>query len=66
MSGTSETGGAAISNVTEDRLAAVSATIRTEIADLRAEMERRFAEQTRWIVGTGFAVGALIVAVVKL
>ena len=55
-----------ISNVREDRLAAALATIRTEIADLRAEMEKRFAEQTRWIVGTGVAVGALLVAVVKL
>ena len=42
------------------------ATIRAEISDLRAEMEKRFAEQTRWIVGTVVAVGALIVAVVKL
>ena len=55
-----------MSNVTEDRLAAALATIRAEISDLRAEMEKRFAEQTRWIVGTGVAVGALIVAVVKL
>ena len=53
-------------NVREDRLAAALATIRTEIAGLRAEMEKRFAEQTRWIVATGVAVGALIVAVVKL
>ena len=55
-----------MADVTEDRLAAALATIRAEIADLRAEMEKRFAEQTRWIVGTGVAVGALIVAVVKL
>lgn len=55
-----------MSNVTEDRLIAALATNRSEIAGLRAEMEKRFAEQTRWIVGTGIAVGALIVAVVKL
>ena len=55
-----------MSNVTEDRLAAALATVRAEISDLRAEMEKRFAEQTRWIVGTGVAVVALIVAVVKL
>ena len=55
-----------MSNVTEDRLAAALATVRAEISRLRAEMEKRFAEQTRWIVGTGVAVGALIVAVVKL
>lgn len=55
-----------MSNVTEDRPAAALATIRAEIAALRAEMKKRFAEQTRWIVGTGVAVGALIVAVVKL
>ena len=55
-----------MSSVTEDRLAAALATIRAEVADLRAEMEKRFAEQTRWTVGTGVAVGALIVAVVKL
>jgi len=28
-------------------------------------MENRFAEQTRWIVGTAVAVGALKIAVVK-
>lgn len=55
-----------MSNVTEDRLATALATIRAEIADLHAEMENRFAEQTRWILGTVVAVGALLVAVVKL
>ena len=45
--------------VTQDRLEAA-------ISHLRAEMERRFAEQTRWIVGTGIAVAAVIIAAMKL
>ena len=45
--------------VTQDRLDAA-------ISQVLAEMERRFAEQTRWIVGTGIAVAAVIIAAMKL
>ena len=44
--------------VTQDRLEAA-------ISHVLAVMERRFAEQTRWIVGTGIAVAAVIVAAIK-
>lgn len=37
--------------VSRDRLDATISGVRTEIADPRADIDRRFAEQTRWIVG---------------
>lgn len=37
--------------VTSDRLEAAIAGIRTEMAQLRADIEKRFAEQTKGIVG---------------
>ena len=45
--------------VTQDRLDAA-------ISQVLADVERRFADQTWWIVGTGIAVAAVIIAAMKL
>ena len=52
--------------VTQDRLEAAISQVLAEMGRRFGEMERRFADQTRWIVGTGIAVAAVIVAAMKL
>jgi hypothetical protein len=39
--------------------------LRAEIADLRAEMHRGFASQTRWMVGTLIAMTGIFAAIVN-
>ena len=55
--------------VSRDRLDAAISGVWTEIAHLRADIEKRFAEQTRWIVGwmTGLvaSAAAIIIAVLR-
>lgn len=54
--------------VTHDRLDAAIAGIRTEMAQLRAGIEKRFAEQTSWIVGwmTGLLASATAIIITVL
>jgi hypothetical protein len=54
--------------VSRDRLDATISGVRTEIADLRADIEKRFAEQTRWIVGwmTGLVASAAAITIAVL
>ena len=55
--------------VSRDRLDAAISEVRTEIASLRADIEKRLGEQTRWIVGwmTGLvaSAAAIIIAVLR-
>lgn len=55
--------------VSRYRLDAAISEVRTEIASLRADIEKRFGEQTRWIVGwmTGLvaSAAAIIIAVLR-
>ena len=54
--------------VNRDRLDAAIAGIRAEMAQLRADIEKRFAEQTRWIVGwmTGLVASATAIIIAAL
>ena len=54
--------------VSRHRLDATISGARTEIADLRADIEKRFAEQTRWIVGwmTGLVASAAAITIAVL
>lgn len=54
-----------MSTFTEARLAAAIAELRTEMAELRAEIERRINSQTRWVVGWNTGLAAIIIAVLR-
>lgn len=41
------------------------AEVRTDIANALLRIEERFASQTKWIVGVGIGVTAIIIAVLR-
>ena len=41
------------------------AEVRTDIASALLKIEKRFNDQTKWIVGVGIAVAALIISVLR-
>jgi glutathione S-transferase len=41
------------------------AEVRTDIAEALLVIEKRFASQTKWIVGVGLAMTAIIIAVLR-
>ena len=41
------------------------AEVRTDIAEALLAIEKRFASQTKWIVGVGLAMTAIIIAVLR-
>ena len=41
------------------------AEVRTDIAEALLAIDKRFASQTKWIVGVGLAMTAIIIAVLR-
>ena len=41
------------------------AEVRTDIASALLKIEKRFNDQTKWIVGVGIGVAALIISVLR-